>query len=112
MFNDLLNFIYFLHSLTSKFSCIFKANTKYNWSGSTQGVILGAYFWGYVGTSLLGGPMSERWGPRLVVGVSSAGAALLTLLSPLAADLHHWALVVCRLLIGAFGVSAANVLYK
>lgn len=48
---------------------------------------------------------AERWGPRYVVLVTSLASAVLTALSPVAANLDYIALVVVRFFLGCAGVS-------
>ncbi|XP_022822793.1 sialin-like isoform X1 [Spodoptera litura] len=76
---------------------------SFNWSAEQQALILGSYFWCYPVTSLIGGMAAERWGPRYVVLVSSFASAVLTALSPFAANLSYIALVVIRFFLGCAG---------
>ncbi|XP_026725730.1 sialin-like isoform X2 [Trichoplusia ni] len=76
---------------------------SFNWSGEQQALILGSYFWCYPLTSLIGGMAAERWGPRYVVLVTSFASAILTALSPVAANLDYIALVVIRFFLGCAG---------
>ncbi|XP_026321197.1 uncharacterized transporter slc-17.2-like isoform X3 [Hyposmocoma kahamanoa] len=76
---------------------------SFDWSSEQQALILGAYFWCYPVTSLVGGMAAERWGPRYVVLITSFASAVLTMLSPPAAKLHYIALVVTRFLLGFAG---------
>uniref|UniRef100_A0A452GGN7 Major facilitator superfamily (MFS) profile domain-containing protein n=1 Tax=Gopherus agassizii TaxID=38772 RepID=A0A452GGN7_9SAUR len=59
----------------------------YNWSTKTQGVILSAFFYGYLFTQLLGGYWSGMFGGKLVLGCGLLSTSALTLLAPLAASL-------------------------
>lgn len=76
---------------------------SFDWSKDQQATILGAYFWCYPVTSLLGGMAAERWGPRYVILVTSLTSAVLTVLSPAAARLDYIALVVVRFFLGFAG---------
>ncbi|CAK1555783.1 unnamed protein product [Leptosia nina] len=75
----------------------------FNWTMNQQGTIIGAYFWCYPFTSLVGGMAAERWGPRYVILVTSLLSGILTALSPLAARMGFVALVIIRLLLGCAG---------
>ncbi|XP_041982503.1 uncharacterized protein LOC121735668 [Aricia agestis] len=77
--------------------------TVFNWTKDQQATILGAYFWSYPVTSLIGGTVAERWGPRYVVFWCSVLGALLTVLSPAAASLGYIALVLNRFVLGITG---------
>ncbi|KAJ2945607.1 hypothetical protein O0L34_g431 [Tuta absoluta] len=76
---------------------------SFEWSADKQALILGAYFWCYPVTSLIGGMAAERWGPRYVVLLSSLASGVLTMLSPPAANFHYIALIVVRFLLGLAG---------
>ncbi|RVE43591.1 hypothetical protein evm_011775 [Chilo suppressalis] len=76
---------------------------SFEWSADQQALILGAYFWCYPVTSLVGGMAAERWGPRYVVLVSSVASAILTMLSPVAARMSHIGLVIIRFFLGFAG---------
>ncbi|CAG4956010.1 unnamed protein product [Parnassius apollo] len=78
-------------------------DTKFDWSTEQQATILGAYFWSYIITSLVGGTAAERWGPRYVVFISTISSAVLTALAPIAARWDYVALIVTRFLLGFAG---------
>lgn len=58
---------------------------RYPWDADDQGLLLGAYFWGYLFTSIPGAYLAEKFGPRIVTGVVFIAIAAITALSPLAA---------------------------
>lgn len=76
----------------------------FNWNANQQALILGSYFWCYPVTSLVGGMAAEKWGPRYIVLVTSVASAILTALSPVAANWHYLALVIIRFFLGFCGV--------
>ncbi|GLV46734.1 uncharacterized protein CBL_13507 [Carabus blaptoides fortunei] len=76
---------------------------RYNWDQQTQGLILGAYFWGYILTSIPGGLLAERWGPRMVVGIASFLSGVLTIITPVAATVHYDLVITIRFLTGFLG---------
>lgn len=78
---------------------------EFEWDERVQGLVLGAFFWGYVVLQLPGGQMADRLGGKWLLGGSILGTALLTLFSPLAARLHYGAFIACRALEGLFEVS-------
>lgn len=73
---------------------------RYNWSQTDQANLLGAYFYGYMITSLPAGMLAENFGGKPVAGWSCLGAAALTALTPLAAAWDKWAVFALRFLIG------------
>ncbi|CAF1344084.1 unnamed protein product, partial [Didymodactylos carnosus] len=74
----------------------------FDWNPHTQGFVLGAFFYGYVLTQLIGGYLSERFGGKWIFGCGILGAGLLTMLIPIAAKTHVGFLIVVRVLIGVF----------
>ncbi|XP_014215607.1 sialin [Copidosoma floridanum] len=62
---------------------------EFAWDEKTQGVILGAFFLGYVMTNVPGGRVAERIGGKIVYGLGVFLTALLTVVSPFAA---YWGL--------------------
>lgn len=77
---------------------------RYNWSAEEQSSLLGAYFWGYLITQIPGGILSEWFGARHVIGLSTGFSAIATLLTPASAQLSFWAVFLMRMLTGALGV--------
>lgn len=94
-------------SMAARTSPVMNYGPRYNWSSHDQSVILGAYFYGYLLTSLPAGVIAERFGPRNVVGFTHAMSAFLTALTPLAASYGLWFIVINR---AALGV-CAGLLY-
>ncbi|KAG8187236.1 hypothetical protein JTE90_020665 [Oedothorax gibbosus] len=83
---------------------------KYTWSPSTQGVILGAFYYGYVFTPLLGGRLSELLGAKWLLGGGIFFTSILTLITPYTAELGVSAMVALRVIVGAAqGVNSASM---
>ncbi|RXG53131.1 putative transporter slc-17.2 [Armadillidium vulgare] len=74
---------------------------EFDWDEHTQGLILGAFFYGYILTNILGGILANYFGGKIVVGVSIFLTGILTLFSPLAARSSGIAFSVVRALEGA-----------
>lgn len=68
------------------------------------GWILSSFFYGYALTQVLGGYLACRFGGRHVLGTGLLMVSVLTLLTPLAAQLHFSALMALRVLEGIFEV--------
>ncbi|XP_011503971.1 PREDICTED: sialin-like, partial [Ceratosolen solmsi marchali] len=62
---------------------------EFAWDEKTQGIILGAFFLGYVITNVPGGRVAEKIGGKLVYGLGVFLTSLLTVISPFAA---YWGL--------------------
>ncbi|XP_058828179.1 sialin-like [Topomyia yanbarensis] len=75
---------------------------NFDWSSSIQGYVLSSFFYGYVFTQVLGGYMSNKFGGTNVFGVGIGATALLTLLTPIAAQAGVGYLIAVRVLEGFF----------
>ena len=71
------------------------------WPKSIQGMVLSAYFYGYILTQIPGGWLSFRFGGKIVLGLSMGIGSAITMLIPLSAQIHYWALIVCLFFTGA-----------
>lgn len=72
----------------------------FDWDEATQGIVLGAFFYGYVLTQIPGGRMAEMLGGKYIYGIGVLITAIFTLLTPIAAYNSFPALVVVRILEG------------
>ncbi|XP_068189155.1 sialin [Antennarius striatus] len=64
---------------------------RYPWDSETQGWLLGAFFFGYLCTQIPGGYLAGHYGGSIFLGVGVLGTAVLTLFTPLAAQMGpHW----------------------
>lgn len=73
---------------------------QYPWDSETQGWLLGAFFFGYLCTQIPGGYLSGHYGGSIFLGLGVLGTAVLTLLTPLAAQLGPYWLFTLRALEG------------
>ena len=69
------------------------------------GWVLSSFFYGYIITQIPGGYLAGRYGGRFVYGIGILMTSVLTLLTPLAAEIHIGALIGLRVLEGLFEVS-------
>ena len=84
-----------------------------DWPKSVQGVLLGSFFYGYIVTQVAGGWISERLGAKRVFTLTTAGAVLVTLATPLVAANGHVALLIAlRVVLGACQVRSSNLCSK
>ncbi|CAF1352641.1 unnamed protein product [Adineta ricciae] len=73
---------------------------EFDWEPSKQGLILGAFFYGYITTQIIGGNLAEKFGAKWIFGGSILVSSILTLLTPLAARVDYRLLVAIRVIIG------------
>ncbi|RWS25488.1 Sialin-like protein [Leptotrombidium deliense] len=70
------------------------------WNPAIQGVVLGAYYYGYSTTQILGGRLAEKFGGRWLCGFGVLISAFATLLTPIAAEIHLAFIIIVRIIIG------------
>ena len=79
---------------------MFQTQDPFNWDSSTQGLVLGSFYWGYVITQIPGGLLAERLGGKWVYGCGALIAALFNLVGPEVAKLSTIGFMVTRALQG------------
>lgn len=55
----------------------------FDWSESTQGLILSGFYYGYAITHVPGGYLAERYGGKWTLGIGLLSTAIFTLLTPI-----------------------------
>ncbi|XP_063237104.1 putative inorganic phosphate cotransporter isoform X2 [Bacillus rossius redtenbacheri] len=73
---------------------------QFPWDEHQQSLVLGAFFWAHWATQLPGGVLAQRYGTKLVFGLSNWLQCLLSFFIPLAAQLDLRILVFIRFLQG------------
>ncbi|ERL87404.1 hypothetical protein D910_04799 [Dendroctonus ponderosae] len=76
--------------------------TRFNWNPEQYNAVLGSFFWGYVLTELPGGRMAEIVGARKIFGGGMLMASILTILTPAAAYLNYYVILILRAVLGFF----------
>jgi len=71
---------------------------------------LAAFSYGFLVTQIPGGWLAQRVGGKWVYGMGVLMTSLITLFTPLAADVSVWLLVAVRVLEGLFEVSHAETI--
>lgn len=79
----------------------------FKWDTKQQGIVLGSFFYGYIFTQLPGGLLAERFGGKLVLLVGIAWTALLTLLTPIIAEVGDFAGIITLRILEGFGSGVA-----
>uniref|UniRef100_A0A8C1AZU2 Voltage-gated purine nucleotide uniporter SLC17A9 n=2 Tax=Cyprinus carpio TaxID=7962 RepID=A0A8C1AZU2_CYPCA len=83
--------------------CAVTMAKEFGWSKTETGIVLGAFFWGYCFTQVLGGHASDRIGGERVLLLSTSSWAVMTAITPLLANIGLQPLVtmtVTRFLLG------------
>ncbi|CAK8673454.1 unnamed protein product [Clavelina lepadiformis] len=77
-----------------------KSDGDFNWDKNQQGLVLGAFFYGYLITQIPGGYFASKFGGKMLFGGGVLCTAILTLLTPIAAQTSFALLIVVRILEG------------
>ncbi|XP_043536414.1 sialin isoform X1 [Chiloscyllium plagiosum] len=77
-----------------------KKGKVYKWNSDIQGWILSSFFFGYIVTQIPGGYLAGRFGGKLLLGFGILGTSVLTLLTPPAAALSAYCVIILRVLEG------------
>lgn len=75
-------------------------NNTYDWTSEQQGLVLGAFFYGYITTQFLGGYLADRFGAKILFGVGVGCTSILTILTKPIADLGFGYMIALRVLEG------------
>lgn len=73
---------------------------EFDWDETTQGLILGSFFWGYACTNILGGRAAEYSGGKMVFGLGIFLSAALTVITPISARTSTTLLIAVRVMSG------------
>lgn len=77
------------------------AGDRFEWSQSLQGLILSAFYWGYIVTHVPGGQLAARIGGKVTLLMGTSIACFFTMITPLAIDYGGVnALIVSRVIVG------------
>lgn len=113
MCKNVHKFIYCIYSARDRvcYTCIsFNLQGEFNWNSNTQGLVLGAFFYGYIITQIPGGWLAEVFGGKKLFGFGVLCTAILTLLTPLAARWNLYVFIALRVIEGIGEVM--DTLYK
>jgi ACS family sodium-dependent inorganic phosphate cotransporter len=73
---------------------------QFHYDAAVQGIVLSAFFWGYIWPQLAGGWMADRFGGYRVLAVGVGLWSLATLVTPPAAASSLMALIAARVVLG------------
>ncbi|KAI5698092.1 hypothetical protein M8J75_001563 [Diaphorina citri] len=69
---------------------------EFDWDETTQGLILGSFYWGYVIMHIPGGLLAQKFGGKHTLGFGILSTAIFTILTPMAAYMGPVWLIVWR----------------
>lgn len=79
----------------------------FEWSEVTQGLLLGAFYYGYILTHIPGGMLAERFGGKWVLGLGLLSTAVCTFITPITVKMGGaTALFILRVIEGLGEVSS------
>ncbi|KAJ9584073.1 hypothetical protein L9F63_021590, partial [Diploptera punctata] len=76
---------------------------RYDWDEYQQGMILGAFYWTYWAGQIPGGYLSQKYGTKVIFGMSNLGLCIFGFFIPLAARIDYRLLVALRTMQGFVG---------
>ena len=85
---------------------------QYHWSETTKGLILSAFFFGYLALMPTSGWLANRLGGRRVLGFAVLWWSLWTLLTPPAAAISLTALIIARVAMGMGEAATFPAIYN
>ena len=81
---------------------------EFDWSREFRSHVLSAYFYGNLVVMIIGGRLSGRYGGKHVIGTGFLLSVVSTVLTPQAARLQAYLVIVLRVLLGIGSVSIAR----
>ncbi|CAG8678543.1 15394_t:CDS:2, partial [Cetraspora pellucida] len=73
---------------------------EFNWSPKIQGIISSSFYFGYFMTQIIGGALTDKFGGKSVLGIAAVTWSLFTLITPIAARINLYVLIMCRICLG------------
>jgi len=83
-----------------------------NWSESEKGYVLSAFYWGYAIGAIPASGIAQKYGAKLVFGLSILIPSLLTLLVPVACRTSLYLALICRSVLGLFESATFPALFQ
>lgn len=82
------------------------------WTSEQKGYILSSFYYGYLCTQVVGGMLAAKIGGNMLFGIGVGATAILTLLTPMAAEMGLGALIAVRVIEGLFEGVTYSSLYE
>ena len=90
----------FIYVLRMNLSVAVVSMKEFEWTEAQQGVLLSTFFYGYVISQIPGGVIVGKYGGKSVAGIVILTSSVLTLLTPIAADVSFYLISVVRVCSG------------
>lgn len=91
---------------TESFLILFSIQTgEYDWSNEEKSVLLGSFSWCMGVAQLIGALLCQKYGGKIVFGISNLSLGVLSLLIPAAADFGVIPVIAIRAVQGILGVN-------
>lgn len=94
---------------------IIRLTKLHGWNESLQGVLLSAFYWGYMILQIPGGYLSHRYGAKWVMVISLLGSAIFNSMTAFSGSNFALAFLsrfICGTLQGMYWVSTLNIISK
>lgn len=102
----------FFVELLISYRPFFSQDNEFDWDEKTQGLILSAFYWGYVIMHIPGGLLAQKFGGKHTLGFGILSTAIFTLLTPFAARQSANWLIALRFFEGLGEVRRSKALWK
>ncbi|XP_022181499.1 uncharacterized transporter slc-17.2-like [Myzus persicae] len=89
-----------------------KQNCEFEWDSATRGRILGAFLYGYISTTMVGGFIANNYGAKVPFMIAVYGNIIIHLMVPSAALMHTELFFACRFLQGMFAGLLAGPFFQ
>ncbi|KAG5680459.1 hypothetical protein PVAND_009967 [Polypedilum vanderplanki] len=85
---------------------------NFSWDSKEKGYVLSSFYYGYICTQILGGALSTVIGGNILFGTGVLMTSILTLVAPIAANIHLYVFIASRAFIGIFEGITIPALYQ
>ena len=84
---------------------------EFEWSKVLQGNILSAFYIGYIVTQIPGGWLANKFGGKHVMGTGLLIGVACSMVTPTAARIHPYLLIVVRIIMGIGMVRSLGIIF-
>ncbi|CAG2114887.1 unnamed protein product [Medioppia subpectinata] len=73
---------------------------EFAWSPPTQGIVLGAFYYGYIWPQIFGGRLSELYGAKYMIGIAIFTSGVINLFTPFIIRWNYYLFIGSRVVLG------------